>query len=277
MLKKKTDAGGILLAYEEFGEGPPVVLLHGFAMSSLVWRELIPLLGEDYRWLVPDLRGHGQSDVPDGPYSMEAMADDIAGFLDSLGIERTVLLGHSMGGFVTAAFVERHPHRLAGFGLIHSTPGAEDEVTKERRLEKLRELGYGELVPYAASLASKLLQPAQLITLLKDWKLVMETADEFHLHGAIHAVEGIAARKDRTRVLAEAQVPVLVINGAIDPIILPERPPHMIAASITAITLEGIGHLVMLQAPERLAQAILDFLDAFYSSSKKGNRSHESH
>ena len=95
------------IAYKEQGQGQAVVLLHGFCGSSSYWDKLLPLLPAHYRYIAPDLRGHGHSGAPAGDFSMEAFADDLARLLEHLEEKQVIVLGHSLGGYVTLALAER--------------------------------------------------------------------------------------------------------------------------------------------------------------------------
>src|SRR5215475_5055872 len=110
----------VTLHYSEQGQGLPVVLLHGYPLSSAIWQTQQNGLSDHYRVITPDLRGHGQSPAPDGVYEMETMARDVLSLLDSLQVEKAAIMGHSMGGYVTFALWRLAPERFAAFGLICS-------------------------------------------------------------------------------------------------------------------------------------------------------------
>src|SRR5258708_32961001 len=97
----------VKLHYSEAGRGTPVVLLHRFPLSSDIWADQRQQLAEHFRVITPDLRGHGQSPAPPGVYEMETLSRDVLALLDSLEIQNAVIMGHSMGGYVTLA-VWRH-------------------------------------------------------------------------------------------------------------------------------------------------------------------------
>ena len=104
---------GTRLHYETAGSGTiPVVLVHGYGMSSVVWEKALPFFPPGYRSLAVDLRGFGRSDKPAGGYSCPELADDMAAFLDALGLPQAVLIGHSFGGLVIQHFAARHPERV---------------------------------------------------------------------------------------------------------------------------------------------------------------------
>ena len=90
----------------------PLILLHGYPLNRTIWKDVLPFLTDIADVITPDLRGHGQSPIPEGEYSMETMAADVIALMDSLGIETAVIAGHSMGGYVTLALLKYHPRAL---------------------------------------------------------------------------------------------------------------------------------------------------------------------
>lgn len=109
----EVDVGGMRLAYRVLGadDAPPMILLHGLGSGGVSWAGIAEAFAVSHRVYLPDLRGHGASGWP-GEYSFELMRDDVLGFLDALGLDRVVLVGHSMGGSVALLFAEAYPARL---------------------------------------------------------------------------------------------------------------------------------------------------------------------
>src|SRR4051812_26309620 len=102
----------MLLAYDDFGPGPVVVLLHGFPLNRKIWSAQETSVGSIYRVIAPDLRGHGASAAPEGIYTVEVMASDVLELLDALQIREPVVLGGlSMGGYVALALMDMAPER----------------------------------------------------------------------------------------------------------------------------------------------------------------------
>src|SRR5690554_1397428 len=123
----------IELAYIDQGQGPAVVLIHGFCGSSGYWKHIIPKLSTSYRVIAPDLRGHGLSSAGSKTGTVELLADDIAALLCHLHIEQAIVFGHSLGGYVTLALVERHSELVRKFSLVHSTALPDSEEAKLKR------------------------------------------------------------------------------------------------------------------------------------------------
>ena len=113
------------LFYKEYGQGTPVIFLHGFPFDHSIWEPLVPLLSKDARMILPDLRGFGRSPVTEDIYSMRLLAEDVLHLMDHLKIEKAVLVGHSMGGYVSLAFAHAYPGRLLGLGLVATQAAAD--------------------------------------------------------------------------------------------------------------------------------------------------------
>jgi pimeloyl-ACP methyl ester carboxylesterase len=117
------------------GAGTPVILLHGFPMNSNVWNNFAIPLATHYKVYTPDLPGFGKSKLLDLPFTIEAVASQLLEWMDEQRIENPVVIGHSLGGYVTLAMAAKYPERLAGIGLFHST-AAEDSVEKKESRTK---------------------------------------------------------------------------------------------------------------------------------------------
>ena len=124
----------MLLAYDDHGPGPVVVLLHGFPLNRKIWSLQEGRVGSMYRMIAPDLRGHGETAAPPGIYSMEAMAEDVIELLEALQISEPIVLGGlSMGGYVALALIAKYPERVRGLMLIDTRASADTpEVARNR-------------------------------------------------------------------------------------------------------------------------------------------------
>lgn len=259
MDKRYVDVNGTRLAYIDRGQGTPVILLHGFCGSSAYYDEVAPLLEGSCRLIIPDLRGHGDSDAPEGTYTMEAIADDIAALIDRLNLGRPVVLGHSLGGYVTLALAEKHEGKLLAFGLLHSTAFPDDEKGKEGRLKAMETIREQGLPVFIEGLIPKLFAPAHLETMPEAVRKAKEIGLGTSPEGAVRTLEGMRQRPDRNAVLSAAQVPVLLVAGTGDQIIPPQRMFSVDKEAFQRSQIDGAGHMSMMEAPGELAQAILAF------------------
>ena len=256
------------LAYLVYGRkrreaDPAVVLLHGFCGSSAYWEETLPHLADAGLFIVPDLRGHGLSGAPEGEmYAMEDFADDLARLLDGLGEREAVVLGHSLGGYVTLAFAERYPDRLRGFGLIHSTALPDTEEAKAGRDRTAARLLREGAAPFASELAPKLFSKENRARMPDKVARTASIGCGTSPAGAARTALGMKARPDRSDLLRQSRVPVLLVAGEGDEIVAPQRTfLDFERPGARKVLLPGCGHMSMLEAPAKLAEAIAGFAE----------------
>ena len=239
-----------------------VVLLHGYLENMLVWEEFIPLIYKDVRVVVLDIPGHGISEVKGEVHTMDYLADVVAGALDALQIEKAYIVGHSMGGYVALSVCERHPNRVAGVVLLHSTPNADSE---EKRKNREREIslvksGKKELLAKSAPEAGFAVDNRRRCQpYIEDLvEMVHLTEDE----GIVALLGGMIARKDQNEMLRNMPAPQLFILGRKDGYIVPEVAEAMVAAHPQAAVawMENSGHMSFIEEPEACASALLDFV-----------------
>jgi pimeloyl-ACP methyl ester carboxylesterase len=206
-----------------YGDGTPVLLLHAFPLDSRMWLPQVEALG-GYQAIVPDLRGFGAARVLAGEITpMELLADDLAQLLDERSLERVVLCGLSMGGYVALAFARRHPGRLGGLVLCDTRATSDTEEARAGRLamaERVLAEGVGFL---PEAMLPRLLGET---TRQRRPELVQEVTDTIldqDPRGIAAAQRGMAARPDSSEVLGQIAVPTLVITGMQDELISPEE------------------------------------------------------
>jgi 3-oxoadipate enol-lactonase len=250
---------GSNICYSDQGKGEVIVLLHGFCGSAEYWEKVIPGLTANYRVIAPDLRGHGASDAPLGAYTIEQMADDVLSLLNALEIPECYLLGHSLGGYITLSFAQRHASRLKGFGLIHSSGYPDSEEAKENRLKSVSMIQNDGIFAFVDQLVPGLFASGAAPQLLERAK---EIGYKTPPQGAAGAAMAMRERPDRRDVISATALPVLLVAGAEDSKVTPERTFTSDNRNITKATLPGVGHMSMYEASEQLAQIIKDFVHA---------------
>ena len=249
---EKVRVNGIELAYARHGKGTPLVLIHGYPLDHQIWDEVIPLLEDKFDLIIPDLRGFGESKTVDTPYTMDDLASDIAGLLDHLGIEKTAIAGHSMGGYVALAFARLFPDRVTGLGLIASQTLADPPDRKEGRYKSAADVTTNGIGGVVDTMTPKFTSDERLQGFARK---VMERQQPGAYIGALKAM---AERQDSTPLLALMQHPVVVVHGYADALIPIERAREVKDAVIHAhlVELRGVGHLPMLEAEEESARAL---------------------
>lgn len=259
-MKKTCQTNGIKLAYQEQGQGKAVVLLHGFCGSSVYWEYIIPKLAKDCRVIAPDLRGHGDSAVPVGTYSMELFAEDIKQLLDYLDISEATLLGHSLGGYVTLAFADKYPERLHAFGLIHSTGLPDTDEARQNRYKGVERIEQEGIEPFINDLIPKLFAKNNLQSMKDTVEKARQIGFATKPEGAQNTLKGMAERSNRNAVIANTSLPVLLVAGADDQVISPDKTFSVEQQLMTAKTLPHVGHMSMYEDPAQLSEVIHKFL-----------------
>ena len=254
---------GLSLAVDATGDGPAVLFIHGFPLDRSLWRPLASML-TGWRRIVPDLRGMGQSDGPESGYSMAAYADDLAALLDALRVERAIVCGLSMGGYITFELLRRHARRVQGLVLVNTRAGADDaegRVRREAMIVRVRRDGTGflgdEMVP-------KLVAPATLETMPDVVRQVTTMATGSSPEGIAGALAAMRDRPDSTPLLPQIALPTLVVAGSDDQLI----PPAEARAMATAIpdahfaVIPSAGHLAPLEQPVNTGRVVREFLES---------------
>ncbi len=254
-------ANTVTLSYSEQGQGTPVVLLHGYPLSSAIWQEQRQRLGDYFHVITPDLRGHGHSPAPLGVYEMEILGRDVLALLDSLGVKKAAILGHSMGGYVTLALWKLAPERFLALGLICSQSGADTPQAREGRYTTADKVSASGSKVVADSMIPRLFSPdvpADESFIEQMRAIIMSTKPD----GIIGSLKGMAVRPDSTPILPNINVPVLIVTGDKDQIIPPQKADAMASAipGATLATIENAGHMPMLEQPQAMTMAIRNFL-----------------
>jgi pimeloyl-ACP methyl ester carboxylesterase len=272
---------GTRLHVAEAGEGPPLVLLHGWPQHWWAWRRVLPALAQDHRVLCPDLRGLGWSDAPPGPYMKEGWADDVVALLDALGLDRVALAGHDWGGLVALLVALRAPQRLrsvAALSIIHPWPRPPRASPRG-----LAPLSY-QLGLAAPGVGERLLRhvPAFVRTLIRRgshpatrWTEAELDAYAQPLRRRAHARASGAVY--RTFLLREIRpmaagryaglrlrVPALMLTGEADPVVGPAALAGLDAHADRARTavIRGAGHFLPEEQPEAVVRELRAHLQA---------------
>ena len=248
---------GINLAYTRLGKGTPLMLVHGFPLDSSSWNELIPYLKDHFDLILPDLRGFGKSTTVEAPYTLSDMADDLAGLLDHLGVEKTALAGHSMGGYISLAFAKKYPQRVSGLGLVASQAAADAPEGKERRYKTaadLAEKGVGVVVD---AMTPKLSADVRVQGFVRS---VIERQSKQALIGALKAM---AVREDSMPILSSSDFPLVLIHGDADQLVPLERAKEIKSANSSArlLELKGAGHMPMMEFARQTADGLMIFAE----------------
>lgn len=241
------DRDGVKIYYEDHGQGPAILLTHGYADTSILWKGQVAALSGIYRVVTWDMRGHGKSDSPTDPalYSEAHSVADMAAILDACGVEQAVVGGLSLGGFMSLAFNLVRPARVRALMLIDTGPGYRNDEAREgwNRTARKRAESFEERGLEAASRRQR--------------------PEHRSPQGLAHAARGMLAQFDSRVIesLPGIEVPTLVLIGADDQ-------PYLAAADYMAVKIPGArkvviaeaGHTSNLDQPEAFNAAVTEFL-----------------
>lgn len=266
-LGKTAVAGdGTRLRYELRGVGPArVALTHSLAMTGAFWDQVASLLQGEAMVLTWDCRGHGGSDKPAGPYSVEGFADDLASIFEAVGWDDAVCAGASMGGTVTLAFAARHPSLVSGLGLIDTTAsyGPAAPEAWEERGQKARAEGLASLTPFQQTRwFSDTFREANPD--LVDQSIAVFCANDVDAYVETCRMLG---RADLVAALSEIAVPTMILVGEEDyatPLAMAEAMHERISGS-TLEVIPGARHLTPLECPALVAERLLQIVRKVYA------------
>jgi pimeloyl-ACP methyl ester carboxylesterase len=247
------------------GQGnPAVVLIHGFCEDHRVWDGFIGPLAQAHRVLAVDLPGFGRSPLLESPQRIAYMAEALRATLAAQEVERPILVGHSLGGYVALAYARQYAGELAGLGLFHSSalPDSDErQVARDRVAADVRTNGP---LGFVRTLVPGLFAPetrAQHRPTI-DW--LVDEGRKLDPEAVAQTAEAMRDRPDSRDVLQALAVPVLWVVGQADPVIPLEASLAQVALArdSTVHLLGGVGHMGMYEAPDRTLRAVADFCAA---------------
>jgi len=247
---------GIQQAYTRAGQGAPLVLVHGYPLDHTIWYDVVSALENDFALLLPDLRGFGLSGVVESQFTIADMASDIAGLLDHLGIEKTHIAGHSMGGYVALAFARLYPQRVSGLGLVSTQAPADTPDRKQGRYSAAEEIMKSGVQPVAEGMSPKLTPDERVQAFVRSLIAALRPA------GLAGALKAMAERDDSTSILSSFSFPVVVVHGDVDELIPVQRAREIVIENpqATLNELSGVGHMPMMEDPQATATALKKLL-----------------
>jgi len=257
------DVGEVTLSVDVRGDGPGLLLIHGFPLDRTLWKHQVATLA-GWRRIAPDLRGLGNSDVPADGYSMAAYADDLARLLDRLRVRKCVVAGLSMGGYIAFEMLRRHRDRIGGLILCDTKAGADNEQGRKGR-DEMAALAEAK---GAAAVAERMTPRVLSRTTLRSQPPLVEQVREMMARqpvpGIVGALRAMRDRPDSTDLLPTIDVPTLVVVGQEDEL----TPPAEARALATGIpsahmtTIASAGHVAPLESPTAVSRVFAEFLEA---------------
>ena len=249
------------LFYSASGSGPALVFVHGFGEDSRIWDALVSPFRRSHQVVCIDLPGAGQSPAITG-LSVEGMAMAVKAVVDAMQLSQFVLIGHSMGGYVSLAYAEKWPESLLALCLFHSQPYADSEEKKAGRLKSMDFVRANGTAPYVNQLVPALFAPAFTREHPEVIQQLITQASAYPAEGIINALDAMRGRPDRSEVLRNAKYPVLFLIGMEDGAIPADasRQQTTLPPVASIHYLEGVGHMGMVEATEETQGILAGFL-----------------
>lgn len=249
--------------YDEKGTGLPVLLIHGFPLCRRMWQPQVAALSEaGYRVICPDLPGFGENPLSGRSPSMSTYADAVIALLDQLGIDKAVVGGMSMGGYVLLNLLERYPERLTGALFLMTRAAADDAAGKEKRTLLASQVSEGNLTVVPDAFTQVLFAPdtpqkkPELVAKVRQW--MGSTSKE----GVAAGLLAMRDRDDSVAKLSGFALPALVVGAEHDSAV-PLEHSRLLAEKLPGAELKvipGAGHMANLEQPEMFNRVLLEFL-----------------
>lgn len=247
--------------YQVSGDGQPVVLLHGYCEDRQMWDHFIPLL-PSAKYITIDLPGFGNSAVvPD--ISIAGMAEVVWTILKEIKIDKTILVGHSMGGYIGLAFAEKYPESLLGLSLFHTHPYEDSDLQKSSRNKSIDFLKRNGVAHYAKQLIPKLFPIG--FTRFNNFLVnnLIYRASRFPVEGLVYALQAMRDRPDRSKILTTINCPVHFLIGKKDTTVDEKRALEQTTLADHSLLhiLPNVGHMGMFEQPKETATMVGEFIN----------------
>jgi 3-oxoadipate enol-lactonase len=258
------ETSGVAMSYRALGEGDPLVLLHAFPLNGRMFESQMKAFSGSYRVVAPDYPGFGRSPRSPAQPDVHYYAEVVRSLLDRMHLERVILGGVSMGGYVAFECMRLFPERVSSLVLANTRPEPDSEEMRETRNEmafRVAQEGVGILVELQME---RLLAPDTLQNNEELVENVRAMIVDNSPDGAVAALGAMRERPDSTPLLSEIGIPTLVVGGEEDSISTPEIMGAMAAKIPGArhVTIPRTGHLSNLEAPEQFNAALGEFLES---------------
>lgn len=243
------DNAGVSIYYEDHGSGPAIILSHGYSATLGMWKGQIQPLTEKYRVITWDMRGHGESDSPDDPhrYSQAHTVHDMALILEACQVDKAIVGGLSLGGYMSLAFNLKYPDRVAALMLFDTGPGYKNDLARQ---------GWND----ASNRRAQMFEEKGLDALGSSDEVRISTHRS--AQGLAHAARGMLAQVDDRviRSLPDIVVAALVLAGENDKPFLAATDYMAIKIPYaTKVIVPDAGHAVNVNQPERFNEAVMSF------------------
>lgn len=249
------------ISYTDDGSGKPIILIHAFPADQNLWHPQREGLKSHFRVITLDLLGFGKSASVDGnAITMTEYADEVRQLLDQLHIDKAVVGGESMGGYIALAFLEKYPERVSGLILSDTQSISDSDEAKAKREASAVDVLTNGTAGLIKNFIPKALSPAASDTTRAYLKSIFDAQSPFAVASGLR---GMALRKDLSQVLAESNFPTLIITGTEDVVISPAQSEvmHRLSQNSKLVKIANAGHLTSLEKSDEWNQAVIEYFE----------------
>jgi pimeloyl-ACP methyl ester carboxylesterase len=259
-------SGDAEIFYEVLGSGPPVVLLHPFPANHDLWKPAAQAVLSRYRVILPDLRGHGDSDIGEGPATMEKHAADIARVLDHEEVGRAPVVGVSIGGYVLFEFWRKYRPRVEALVLCNTKAQADTPEARAGRLQAAADVLERGTEPFFESMLPKLIGKTTRSTRPDLVEGALRMMRKMSSEDVAMVQRGMAERPDSVETLKTINVPTMVVTGDED-ILTGMADADLMRQNTPGTQMKVIakaGHYSPWEQPEEVGKLLRQFLDVMH-------------
>jgi len=248
------------ISFTDSGEGTAIVLLHGFLENKKMWTDYASFFSQKHRVITIDLLGHGETDSLGYVHEMEDNANVVNAVLENLKIEKAIILGHSMGGYVALAFAELYPEKVEKVVLQNSTSKEDSKEKKTNRTRAIKAVKQN-YINFVSLAIANLFSENNRNRLAEEIEKAKIEALKTPLQGIVASLEGMKIRKDREGLLRKNQFPVLLVLGKKDPVLNYEENLSQIEGTNVQLVSFEDGHMSHIENKEELKSVLVDFFN----------------
>jgi 3-oxoadipate enol-lactonase len=253
------------IAVHEYGDRNkvPIIFIHGFPFNSTMWAQQIKILKEQYYCVAYDVRGMGETPPGDGQFTIEMFVDDLFAVSDGLDLERPIVAGFSMGGYIALRAVEREPERFRALILADTKAEADDDAGRLKRANAISSINKDGVEQFVSDFVPLAFSETARQNIPETYNLFLERAQTESPIGVKGCLLAMAARTDTTGSLADIRIPTLLLVGEHDTLTPPEVMRQMqdrISGS-AIVHVPKAGHMAPVENPEFVTQGIEEFLE----------------
>ena len=243
-----------MLHYTRKGSGDVVVLVHGLLGGIAIFDKILTPLTDRFDVIAIDLPGHGKSEIPEGEYTMYRYVEDILEVLTKELVDKAYWIGHSMGGYITLAAMEKQNTNIEKAILLYSSDAPDSEEQMDKRTKQQQEIKTSGVGAYVDGIIHNFLAPDAKT---EDILFAKEVANEAKAEGLVVALEAMKARQNQRNLINTTTTPILVIEGEHDKAVTPIETTNPKVEKVTTNT----GHLGMVEDPQHVLREIIRFLN----------------